>query len=701
MKIKDELLQDIVTDKMGEYSTYVLLSRAIPDIRDGLKPSYRRILWTMKQMKANKFTKSANIAGEVMRYHPHGSTYATMVGMAQTDAQLNPYLMGKGNFGNHSSELAFASDRYTELKLSKISIEMMSDTNKNGVEMIDNYDGTRKIPEAFPVKYPSILAYAQSGIGVGFSSSIPSFNITELCEATIKYIDKKEKTMLVPDFGTGARVIEDRKIVRRINEEGSGSIKQRALAKIDGKEIIITEIPYGTTKEKIIDRIIKLNKQGKLNDVKNIEDLSGLKGMEIIITGKRSADMEVLLERLYQTTPMESSYSSNMMVINNKGLPEKMGVWKIIDEWLVWRRSVVNNMLIHDTKIQKRNLEILNGLEIIKDDINSVIATIRRSSDKEVEPNLVKEYGLSPLQAERIAGLKLRNLSTTFIKKQLKAIKKTEKVIKDNKKAIKSDKLKDKMIVSDLERTIDEFGQERHSEIIKKSKIKAKKDIVPITPEHEDYNVRVFVTRENYVKKIPLTSLRGNFDIVTKQSDEVINEVETTNLEEILIFTDKQNVYKERLYNLPDSKPSDLGNYIPSEIDLEKDEQILHIAPLNSEHLGILIGYEDGKVAVIDEQSYRTKQNRSVLRGGFADKTTLLFKAITENVDLMAISDDDKVVLINTDIISPKATRTTKGNNFIKLRKDAKVKEYIINPDIEDKEYYRVKSAGVGKYIKE
>ena len=196
MNIEKKLLEDIVTDNMGEYSTYVLLQRAIPDIRDGLKPSYRRALWAMKEMGATKLTKSANIAGETMRYHPHGSTYPTMVGMAQKDGQLNPYIIGKGNFGSHASEIMYADDRYTEMKLSEISLDMMADTNKDGIDFIDNYDSTRKMPEVFPVKYSNILAYAQSGIGVGFSSSIPSFNIVELNNAVAKYIETDRKSVV-------------------------------------------------------------------------------------------------------------------------------------------------------------------------------------------------------------------------------------------------------------------------------------------------------------------------------------------------------------------------------------------------------------------------------------------------------------------------------------------------------------------------
>lgn len=650
-KIKDELIEDIVTDKMGEYSTYVLLSRAIPDVRDGLKPSYRRILWAMKQMKATRLTKSANVSGEVMSYHPHGDTYPTMVGMAQLDAQHNPYIVGKGNFGNYSSELAYGASRYTEVKLSDISLEMMSDVDKDGVDMIDNYDGTKKIPEVFPVKYPSILAYAQSGIGVGFSSSIPSFNTTELCNATIKYIEEDKETMLVPDFGTGGSVVRDNDIINSINNKGRGSTQIRAKAKIEGNEIIITEIPYSTTKEKIIKRIISLSKSGKLNEVRNVEDLSGRKGTSIIVTAKRGVDMDVFLEKLYQSTPMQATYSANMMVLNNQGLPELMGVWDIIDEWLSWRRGVVTRMLQHDKKLKETQLEVLKGLDIIKDDIDEVIAVIRKSTDDNIIDNLVKEFGLTKFQAKRIAGLRLRNLTTTFIKKQLKALVNTESAIEELKKAINDDKIKDGIIIGDLKGVIKRFGKERQSEIISKKKVLKKKASIPTEPEYEDYNVRVYITEEHYLKKIPLTSLRGNFDIITKQSDEIIHEVETTNGEEVLIFTDKQNVYKKRLHEIEDSRPSDLGIFLPSEIDLEKGENIIHVAPLNSEHSNVIVGYSDGKVAKIDLEAYRTKQNRSVLRNAYADKMAILFKVISDDIDLMAISSDTKTVLINTEVI--------------------------------------------------
>ena len=704
MKLTLKSVENIVENGMGEFSTYVLLSRAIPDIRDGLKPSYRRVLWTMHEMKATKFTKSSTVWGKVMAVHPHGSTYPTMVNMTQKDGQLNTYLVGKGNFGLHSSELAYASDRYTEAKLSEISVEMMEDSKKHGVKMIDNYDSTLKLPEVFPVKYPNILAYAQSGIGVGFSSSIPSFNITELCEATIEYIKNGKKTYLVPDFGTKAYIINDENIVKTINDDGRGSIVQRARVEMQGRDIIIREIPYDTTREKIIEKILKLYKEDKLKEINNVDDSSGLSGMEVIITAKKGVDMDRLLEKLYINTPMQSTYSANMMVVNTKGLPELKGVWSIVEEWLVWRRQVIKDMLKYDVELKQAQLEILYGLNIIKDDLEAVITLIRTSTDADVISNLQKQFGLSKIQAERIAELKLRNLTTTFIKKQMSSIGNLEVEVEKNNKAIDSVEIQNKMIISDLKETIKKYGKERQTEIIERESIsQLEKEVKSDLQVPNDYNVRVFVTKENYIKKIPLTSLRGDQTLKLKDTDSIIREIETTNSEEILIFTDKQNVYKKRLSELEDCKPNQLGSYIPNEISLESGETILAVLPLSESSKYVLIGYEDGKVAKIDVESYRTKQNRSVLKNGYADKSALLFDILgTENVDIIAFADNKKVVLMNTETINSKSAKTTQGVTFIKLKDGCTVEKYEFaeKSELPEKEYYRLKSAGTGKYIK-
>lgn len=703
MKTTNKDLEYIIRDNMGQYSTYVLLSRAIPDFRDGLKPSYRRALWAMHEMKATRFTKSANIAGEVMRYHPHGSTYPTMVGMAQTDGQLNPFIIGKGNFGQHASELAFASDRYTEMKLSDISIDMMADVKKDGVDFVDNYDGTRKIPEVFPVKYPTILAYAQSGIGVGFSSSIPSFNTTELCEAIIKRIEDNEETLLIPDFGTGAYIINDPDVIESINKDGNGSINQRAKVELDkdNREIIVKEIPYATTKEKIIERIIKLSKEDKLKEVVKVEDTSGLKGLEIIITTKRGVDLEQLLEKLYQTTPMQSSYSTNMMVINRQGLPEKMGVWSLITKWLDWRTDTYQRMITKDIRTKQLQLEILYGLKNIKDDLEHVIKIIRNSTDDNVIQNLSDEFSLTKLQAERVSGLKLKNLTTTFIKKQLNSIKSLEKEIENLEWTVEKPQRIHKLIVQDMKDVIAQFGTPRKSQLIDKSVVAKKAKLAPVNTV-EEYNVKVITTKDGYVKKIPLTSLRGSAEIQYKEGDVPTSEIDTDNGEELLIFTNKQNVYKKQLDDLNDTKPKDLGNYIPSLIDLEEDEEIQGIITLSKDVKYVLLGFNDGKVAKVNVEAYRTSTKRSKLKNGVVGKMIVLLTTLTDDLDIMSISESGKAIVTNTSMISAKSSKATQGVTNQKLKAGETIKTLItLQEDEEDnREYYRVQSAGAGKKFK-
>lgn len=704
MKTTNKDLEYIIRDNMGQYSTYVLLSRAIPDFRDGLKPSYRRALWAMHEMKATRFTKSANIAGEVMRYHPHGSTYPTMVGMAQTDGQLNPFIIGKGNFGQHASELAFASDRYTEMKLSDISVDMMADVKKDGVDFVDNYDGTRKIPEVFPVKYPTILAYAQSGIGVGFSSSIPSFNTTELCEAIIKRIEDNKETLLIPDFGTGAYIINDPDVIKSINKYGSGSINQRAKVEFDkdSREIIVKEIPYATTKEKIIERIIKLSKEDKLKEVTKVEDTSGLKGLEIVITAKRGIDLEQLLEKLYQMTPMQASYSTNMMVINREGLPEKIGVWSLITKWLGWRTDTYQRMITKDIKTKQVQLEILYGLKNIKDDLEHVIKIIRNSTDDNVIQNLSDEFNLSKLQAERVSGLKLKNLTTTFIKKQLSSIKSLEKEIEQLEWTVEKPQRIHKLIVQDMKDVIAQFGTPRKSELIDKTTVANQAKLAPVNIVDE-YNVKVIVTKDGYVKKIPLTSLRGSADIQFKDGDFATAELDTFNSEEILIFTNQQNVYKKQLNDLNDTKPKDLGNFMPSLIDLEKGEEISGLVVLSKDVKYVLLGFDDGKVAKVSVEAYRTSTKRSKLKNGVSDKTVILLAGISDDVDLLSISNNGKAVVTNTSMINPKSSKSTQGATNQKLKEGDSIKTLCILKEGEEdnREYYRVQSAGAGKKFKD
>ena len=691
-----KFLEDIVEDNMAEYSAYVLLSRAIPDIRDGLKPSHRRIIWAMEKMGARKLSKSAQISGETMKIHPHGDVYGTMVGMTQVDAHFNPYIIGKGNFGLHASDLAPASSRYSEAKLSDVAKNMIDDVSKRGVNMVKTYDGERTIPEVFPVTYPSVLGYSQSGIGVGFSSNIPSFNPTELCSAIIKYILEGEKEELIPDFTTGGSIIHNEGAIKSINQSGKGTIRMRAKTRVEDDSIYIKEVPYTTTIDKIEDRILSLHREGKLKEVKGVHNTTDIDGVGLKVTVKGNADTEQVLEKLYQNTPMESTFSANMMILGLDGLPKQMGVWEIIEEWLSWRTGVIKLELSHEVRAKKDRLNAIEGLMSIKDHLDEVIEIIRGSSEKDVEKNLMKKFPINEKQAEYIVNLKLRNTTKTYIEKLSKDVESLKEEIHERTEIInKREKLLD-VIVGDLESFIEKYGSERVSEVISDEKLQEHVDSLMVDIEEaEDYNVRVYVTDEGYVKKIPLTSLRGDFSIRTKSSDYVVDSFDTKNSGELLIFTDSNNVYKKRLCELSDDKPSTLGAYMPGELGL-KDENILYICVLDDDSKWLLVGYEDGRLAKIELDAYETKTNRTMLKNAYGKQKPVFMASVAEDKDILVQSTDTRTVLINTSVVSPKKSKTSQGNKVINLKPDCHTESIELVGDTEELEYYRVKNTGVG-----
>ena len=437
MELKN--IQNIIHDNMMAYSGYVITSRALPDLRDGLKPSYRRILITMDKMKINGFTKSQNVSGQTMKIHPHGDCYLTIVGMVQTDNNITPLIKGKGSFGQHTSkELQAAAPRYTEICLSDISKDIFKDINKNMVNFIPNYDGTIMIPEVLPVKFPSVLHYCQSGIAVGMSCNFPSHNLIELNDATKYYIQTGCHKTIAPDFATGGELVNDEIAFRQIAETGTGTIRLRAKVEVNDRDIIITEIPYTTTREAIIEQIIKLIKAKKIDTIANVQDLTGLQGMKIKITAKRNANMDVLLSQLFKMTPMESAFSANMNVLVDK-LPKVLGTNKIIEEWVVWRRECIKNGIRFELENLNEKLHRLLGLEKILLDIDKAIEIIRKSPEDKIDANLMNHFNIDDIQAEYISNIKLRNLNKDVILRQTAEIQSLRNQIKDKEDALPVD----------------------------------------------------------------------------------------------------------------------------------------------------------------------------------------------------------------------------------------------------------------------
>lgn len=665
-------IQSVIKDNILSYAGYTIKSRAIPDLRDGNKPVIRKILYAMYVKKCFNYTKSATVTGHVFPYHAHGDCYNTIVGMVQSDNHLTPYVEGKGTFAQHTSSLMQpAASRYTECRLSEIAKDILKDLNKNTVDFIPNYDGTLTMPEVLPVKYPAILHYAQEGIAVGMASKIPSFNLKELNDATIKYIKEGITTTLIPDFATGGYIINQPQAFEKINETGLGSIRLRAKATIDKNIISITEIPYSTTRETIIDKVVELIKSGKLKEITDIKDLTGLHGMEIEITCKKNTDMELLLEKLYLLTPMESSYSCNMNVLH-EGLPKVMGVWTIIDKWLEWRKECVKRGLRNEISDLEKKLHLLKGLEKVLLDIDKAIEIIRYSEEWLIDNNLIEYFKVDKTQADYISNMKLRNINKDYITKQIKDIEQLENKLNNLHNTLNCEHLIRDLICEGIQEVTDKYAQDRRSKLITICE-KTKEKVVKIKKEIPDYKVRLLVTREGYVKKLsPNTKADQNL----KPCDEIVQEYETTNLSELVVFSGK-DAYKIKLHQLNDYKPSQLGDYLPNLLGIKN---ILGYTIVDDNYKYTLILYSNGKIAKIDNNSYKTETNRKKLANSlYKDSEVLQILTIKDDCDINLINNKGKKTMKNTNILMPKKSRNTQGvstlKNIIKIEETSLQKD--------------------------
>lgn len=704
--LKHNITDSLVTNFMP-YSAYVILYRALPEI-DGFKPSQRRILYTMYLMgllNSNR-KKSQGVVGSTMFLHPHGdgAIYEAMVRMAtDNEALLLPYINSKGNFGKqYSRDMKYASARYTEVKLAKIAKELFTDINKNTVEMVDNYDSEMKEPKLLPVTFPNILTNVQTGTAVGMSTNIASFNLREVIDFAVAFI-KNPKNVVVsdyikaPDFPTGGNIIYNQKEMEKILDTGLGSVRIRATHTMTENSIIFEELPYETKYEAIIDRISALVKSGSLKEVIDVDDIYGneTKGIEIIV--KKGTNKELLVEKLYKMTALEDAFSCNFNIVVN-GRPQVLGVKQIVSEWVKFRANAIKRGTSFDIskKIEKRHL--LLALKQVLLDVDKAIFIIRETKlNKDVVRNLMNEFKIDEGQAEYVAEIKLKHLNKEYLINRIAEIEEIDKEVEELKEIINNKSVLAKLIISQLESVKKEYGEERKSKIIEVSEIPT----INIAEESiEDYNVKVFVTREGYLKKIPLTSLRGNFAIKVKDGDEIVKEFETTNNSDILVFTDKQNIYKYKSHELEDHKPSVLGEYLPSLLKLD-GEEILFVTVTNDYTGNLLIGFEDGKVAKIELNAYETKQNRAMLKNAYADKKALYFNHIHEDIDVLAISSIDKALVFNTSMINSKTSKTTIGIQVLKSKNDSIATSYTtLNNSYEEAEYYKTLNAGVGKYLR-
>lgn len=675
--VKSEVITETLKTNYMPYAMSVILSRAIPEI-DGLKPSHRKLLYTMYLMGLlnGKTIKSANIVGRTMQLNPHGdaSIYETMVRLSRgNESLLYPYVESKGNFGKaYSKNMMYAASRYTEAKLAPICSELFCDIDKDTVDFVDNYDNTMKEPRLLPVTFPTVLCNVTTGIAVGMASSIASFNIREVCETTIALMKNKahdiSDTLIAPDFVGGGYVLYDKDELDKIYETGKGSVKVRAKYSYDKSYncIDITEIPPTTTSEAVIDKIVELAKANKVKEISDIRDETDLKGLKITIDLKRGTDPDKLMQRLYKLTPLEDTFSCNFNVLID-GKPGVRGVRELLNEWIRFRLNCITRRVNFSLAKKRKQLHLLKGLSKILLDIDKAIKIVRETeNESDVVPNLMIGFGIDETQAEYVAEIKLRHLNREYILKRIDDIEALENEIAELEEVLSSEKKKKQIIISELQNVIKKYDTGRKSEIL----YEIPEDIEAEEPEVADYPVTVFLTHGGYLKKIKTANLRMSGEQKVKEGDAVARSVECSNKDELLVFTSKHQVYKAKLDDFPDTKASVLGEYLPGKLEMEEGETALYTAVISKYQGYMIFVFENGKLAKVDLSAYETKTNRKKLINAFSDKSPLAAAVyLEEDADIVITSQAGRNLLINTAVILPKTTKSTQGIQAMTLKK--------------------------------
>ncbi len=687
MFYEDQFITDTLKENYMPYAMSVIISRAIPEI-DGFKPSHRKLLYTMYKMNLinGNRTKSSNVVGQTMKLNPHGdmAIYETMVRLTKSnESLLHPFVDSKGNFAKHySRDMAFAAPRYTEVKLEGICKELFGDIDKNTVDFVDNYDGTMKEPVLLPVSFPNILVNPNEGIAVGMASKICSFNLREVCETTIAYLKNEKcdimKTLLAPDFTTGGQLLYDEEAIRQIYE-----------------------IPYSTTSEAIIDKIIELIKLGKIKEINDLRDETDLSGLKITLDVKKSCDADLLMKKLFKMTPLEDTFSCNFNILDGT-TPKVMGVKEILHNWSEFRKECITRKIKYDINKLTHKLHLLEGLKKILLDIDKAIKIIRNTErDDDVVPNLMKGFDIDEIQANYIAEIKLRSLNKEYIINRINDIDDLNKEIDRLDNILRDEKEVKKVIINELKDIAKKYGKDRLTEII----YDHEDEVINTEPEIEDYNLKIIFTRDNYLKKISHVSLRSSGEQKLKEGDEIVCEYDTTNKTDLLLFSDRCNCYKIKTYDVPQCKASEWGQFVPNICEMEKDERIVFALPTNDYSGDLLFMYDNGKGAKVSLKAYETKTNRKKLINAYNEKQKLVsIKYLAQDEDVVVYSSLDKILIFNTSCMQTKTTKNTMGVAVMNMKKKSTIAkiEFLRDVQFTNPDYYKAKNIpATGYYLKD
>ena len=683
---RHELITDVIETNYMPYAMSVIISRAIPEI-DGFKPVHRKLLYTMYTMglMTGNRTKSTNIVGTTMKLHPHGDAaiYETMVRLTRgNESLLHPFVDSKGSFGKqYSRDMAFAAARYTEAKLDPFCAEIFGGVDKNAVDMVPNYDNTTKEPALLPTSFPNILVSPNMGIAVGMASNICSFNLGEICDATIALLRHPNTTMdtlldLVkgPDFPGGAYIIYDRAAMQQVYETGRGPIKMRARYAYDKEAncIDITQIPYSTSIEAIMGKIADAVKSGKIKDITDVRDEIDLSGFKLTIDLRRGTDPDKLMTKLYKLTPLEDSFDCNFNVLID-GAPRQLGIKGILTEWIRFRTNCVKREFTFELGKKRDKLHLLLGLGKILLDIDKAVAIVRGTAkESEVVPNLMEAFRIDEIQAEYIAEIKLRNLNKQYIINRINEIEGLQAEIAKIEDIL-ADELKQKALISSqLTEIKKKYGQPRRSQIIHMDDVV----IYSEDDEVENYNVRLYMTSEGYFKKITLVSLRGADEQKFKEGDRVAFTEDCDNTAELLFITDQRQMYRARVRDFDPVKASALGDFLPAKLGMADGERPIFmkvITPDLEQHNMIYI-FENGKGVRVGLANYQFRSSRKKLSGVYSDASPIVAAILEDKPkDIILVSDQNKAITIKSALIPEKTTRTAGGVSLFTLKGKAAV----------------------------
>ncbi len=690
--VVNEKITETLEKNYMPYAMSVIVSRALPEI-DGFKPSHRKLLYTMYKMGllTGSRTKSANVVGQTMRLNPHGdgAIYETLVRLSRGNGTLlHSYIDSKGNFGkSYSRDMAYAASRYTEVKLDAICNELFKDIDKNTVDFIPNYDNSTTEPTLLPASFPSILINSNVGIAVSMASTVCPFNLAEVCETCIALIKNPNhdilSTLKSPDFPTGGFILYDEDETKKIYETGRGSIKIRSKYNYDATAncIEVTEIPYGTTIEAIIDKIIDLIKNGKIREISYLRDETDLGGLKIAIDLKRGIDPDKLMQKLYKMTPLQDNYSCNFNILIN-GNPRVMGVREILTEWTKFREDCVRRRVIFELNKKSEKLHLLKALQKILLDIDKAIKIVRETEEEnEVVSNLMIGFGIDTIQAEYVAEIKLRHLNREYILNRTKEISELENQINEMQETLEDRKKILKIIIDELKNVIKKYQKPRQSVLLYPEEVEEyiEEDETP------DYNATIFLSNSGYFKKIIPQSLRMNSEQKLKEGDYITTQIEISNKYDIIFFSDKYQVYKTKASAFDDSKSSVLGDYIPAKLEFDENEFVFSMFATKDYSGYLLFVYENGKIAKIPLSSYQTKTNRKKLANAYSDKFSLIkIIFIEDDCDILMRSSNGRALIFNTELINPKTTRDSIGVQVLNLKAKATVESAEM--DISDME---------------